>query len=245
MVLEKIKKLIHLLQTPIYFEAFLKYGVAAGIEHSKILRHLNSTGFKAIIDIGANRGQFALVARICFPYAKIICFEPLSEPARVLKKVFNRDPLISIHEIAIGEIETQRTMHVSKQDDSSSLLQITSLQTEIFPGTEEKETRLVLVKPLEAVITKSDIEQPALLKIDVQGFENEILKGCQSLLPYFSYIYTECSFIPLYAGQALAHEIISLLDKKGFDLSGIYNLSYDKKGAAIQGDFLFVGRDST
>jgi hypothetical protein len=43
----------------------------------------------------------------------------------------------------------------------------------------------------------------------------------------------------LYKGQALAHEVISFLEDFGFTLSGIYNLSYDKNGLAIQGDFLF------
>jgi FkbM family methyltransferase len=242
---KKVIKFINIFQTNSYFKAFLRFGVAAGIEHTNILKHLKSTNLKTIIDIGANRGQFALVAQKCFPSTRIICFEPLSEPAGVLRKVFKNDPFISIHEIAIGDADEQAKMHVSKQDDSSSLLPITSAQTAIYPGTEEKETRLVQVKPLGAVIAKSDIEQPALLKIDVQGFESEVLKGCKSLLPCFTYVYVECSFIQLYAGQAVAHEIISFLEKKGFDLSGIYNLSYDKKGVAVQGDFLFARRDST
>jgi len=61
-------------------------------------------------------------------------------------------------------------MHVTKQDDFSSLLPISSMQSIIYPSTEEKETRSVQVKPLDAVISSSEIEQAAFLKIDVQGF---------------------------------------------------------------------------
>jgi hypothetical protein len=113
------------------------------------------------------------------------------------------------------------------------------LQSTIYPGTDEKETRSIQVKPLGAIISDSEIEQPALLKIDVQGYEGEVLKGCISLLPGFSYIYVECSFIQLYSNQVLAHEVITFLNNNGFDLSGIYNLAYDKKGSPIQGDFFF------
>ena len=131
------------------------------------------------------------------------------------------------------------SIHVSRQDDSSSLLPITSLQNKLFPGTGEKEVRTIKVRPLDAVLDRKDIEKPAFLKLDVQGFERQALEGCKSLLPLFSYVYVECSFVELYSGQSLAHEIISYLDNCGFALSGIYNLSYDKSGKAIQGDFLF------
>ena len=136
------------------------------------------------------------------------------------------------------------TIHVSRADDSSSLLPISSLQNTLFPGTDEKEVRTVQVKPLDAVLSAKEIEKPALLKLDVQGFEREALEGCKSLLASFSYIYVECSFVELYAGQSLAHEIISFLDEFGFIVSGIYNLSYDRHGIAVQGDFLFKKRNS-
>ena len=116
---------------------------------------------------------------------------------------------------------------------------ISALQNNLFPGTAEKELRTILVKPLDAVISVKDIHMPALLKIDVQGFEREALEGCKSLLSCFSHVYVECSFMELYTGQALAPEIIDLLGASGFALCGVNNMCYDKKGAAIQGDFLF------
>jgi Methyltransferase FkbM domain len=75
-------------------------------------------------------------------------------------------------------------------------------------------------KPLDAVLDRKDIEKPALLKLGVQGFERQALEGCRSLLSIFSYVYAECSFVELYAGQSLAHEVISIMAVK--DLSTIY-----------------------
>lgn len=238
-ITEKAVKLGRILRTAYYRGALLRHLTAAGVEHAALLNHLGRQAIGYVVDIGANRGQFALVARRCFPSAKIISFEPLKEPAGIYRKVFANDPQVVLHEMAIGPEENEVPMHVSRADDSSSLLPISELQNKLFPGTAEKEMRIVAVKPLEAVLGEADIMTPALLKIDVQGFEREVLEGCRSLLHCFSYVYVECSFMELYKGQALAHEVIDLLRSFGFLLSGIYNLSYDKKGIAIQGDFLF------
>jgi len=191
------------------------------------------------VDIGANCGQFALISRKCFPSARIDSFEPLSEPADRFEKVFAGDVDTNLHRCAVGATEGETTIHVSRKDDSSSLLPIGKGQNALFPGTGERETRTIRVAPLDAVLTKQDIQSPALLKLDVQGYELQTLRGCESLLDRFRYVYCECSFVELYEGQALAHEVIDYLHQRGFNLSGAYNMSYDKKGIAVQADFLF------
>jgi hypothetical protein len=92
-------------------------------------------------------------------------------------------------------------------------------------------------------IKDNDLKSPALLKIDVQGYELAVLHGCASLLPRFSHVYIECSFVELYAGQALAAEVIEHLSDHGFDLRGVYNVQYDPLGCALQADLLFVARN--
>jgi FkbM family methyltransferase len=231
----RIIKFSRIILDPLFASALIK-GVAAGTEHRIVLERLD---FDLIVDIGANRGQFALVARKCFPNASIHSFEPLKEPAVVFRRVFASDPRVTLHEIAIGPDDKDMLIHVSHADDSSSLLPIAPLQSALFPGTEEKEERIVTVRRLDAVLRREDIEQPALLKIDVQGFEEEVLEGCKTLLPCFSHIYVECSFMELYAGQTPAHEVVMFLDECGFVLAGIYNLYYSNDGLAVQGDFLF------
>jgi len=62
------------------------------------------------------------------------------------------------------------------------------------------------------------IRDPALLKLDVQGFELSALQGCGRLLERFRYVYVEASFIELYVGQALATEVIGFLFSRGFNL---------------------------
>lgn len=217
----------------------LRHGVAAGIEHLAVLRHIESS---TVIDIGANRGQFALAAQRSFPEAHIFSFEPLLGPAVIFRKVFAGMPKLVLYQAAIGPESGEATIHLSRRDDSSSLLPITHLQDRLFPGTAEAGTAKIKVGPLASFVTASQIQPPALLKLDVQGFELQALEGCAELLDQFTYVYVECSFKELYAGQALADEVIAWLRQRNFRLSGIYNVHYDRAGQAIQSDFLFVGK---
>jgi FkbM family methyltransferase len=236
--MKKLHKLAIILKTRDYRQAFIRHGVAAGVEHDPLFASFKE-GLKTIVDIGANRGQFALAARHHVPGARLLSFEPLQEPAEEFRIVFRNDPQVELHQVAIGPQQGSQVMHVSKADDSSSLLPISDLQIHYYPGTGERETRTVEVMQLEAVVKPGAIEQGALLKIDVQGYELEALKGCRSLLDSFNYVYVECSYVSLYTGQALAGEVTEYLNQAGFNLKEVYNLARDKAGNPIQGDFFF------
>jgi hypothetical protein len=117
------------------------------------------------------------------------------------------------------------------------------LQSKVFPGTQEIGTYDVEVKPLDHVLSFADIIAPALLKIDVQGYEQQVLQGCVPLLPSFDWIFVELSFIELYAGQALAPQVIALLSENGFELNSVYTDSAAYRGGRmVQADFLFERR---
>lgn len=216
----------------------LRLGVAAGVEHERVLRNIGN--IRTVVDVGANRGQFALVARHCFPEARIFSFEPLPGPAEKFKSVFAGDRQVVLYQVAIGPEAGEAVIHVSHRDDSSSILPITAMQDRLFPGTAEVGTATIKIGPVVDFMAPSQVLPPALLKLDVQGFELEALKGCAMLLDRFAYVYAECSFLELYAGQALADDVIAWLWERRFRLSGVYNMSYDRTGQAIQGDFLFA-----
>lgn len=235
----KIRKLLHILPNRLYANA-LKNGAVAGIEHTRVLRNLSA---RTVVDIGANRGQFALVSRHCFPDAAIFSFEPLPGPAATYRRVFAADPKVELFDAAIGPVPGQATIHVSARDDSSSLLPIGEAQDRLFPGTAESRTDTIRVGRLADFLPPGRIAAPALLKLDVQGFELSALQGCEDLLPCFDHLYVECSFSELYVGQAMADDVIAWLQTRGFSLRGVYNMAYDNDGKAIQADFLFARSD--
>jgi FkbM family methyltransferase len=234
----KCIKLAAILRERSWRQTLRRHRVAAGVEHTAALRALRS--HRVVVDIGANRGQFALVARWLFPKAQIFSFEPLPGPASRFRAIFASDARVYLHEAAIGPESGNATIHVSRLDDSSSLLPITKRQNDLFPGTAEAGTATIKVGQLGEFVKEEQIEAPALLKLDVQGYELQALRGCESLLHRFDHVYVECSFVELYAGQALAHEVVAWLEARGYRLSGTYNMTHDASGREVQADVLFT-----
>lgn len=235
LALLRLSKLAMALAIPRFRRALFRTKVLAASEH----RFIFSLPWRTVVDIGANRGQFALAARE-WSSARIIAVEPLPGPAAVLSRIFEDDPRVSVHVCAIGPDEDIRMMHVSGRDDSSSLHSIGPEQSRLFPGTAEIGLQRINMAPLDKVVAANEIESPALLKLDVQGFEYEALLGCIPLLQEFQSIYCECSFVELYLEQELAAGVVSLLSTHGFSLSGVHNPTYDEHGRCIQADMLFT-----
>jgi FkbM family methyltransferase len=234
-VIRKFRKLIRLMRNSVYRKG-LMHNVAANIEHELLCSSLE---LDQVVDIGANKGQFSLMLLGVSPKIEVIAFEPLPKAAKIFTNLFRGYQRVSILQYAIGSENGTSAIHVANRSDSSSLLAITKNQTEHFPGTDEVDSFLVETRTLDSIIDSHSIMRKSLLKIDVQGFEMEVLLGSEKLLSSFQYVYVECSFVELYEGQALANQIVSWLTERGFVLRGIYNASSDNDGMIIQGDFLF------
>jgi FkbM family methyltransferase len=232
----RLDKLVQVIRFARLRNALLAHRVLAGVEHRRIL----GMDFRTVVDLGANQGQFALAVRTWAPAARLISFEPVNGPATVFNKIFRGDSMVTLHPVAVGPDAGSVPIHVSAANDSSSILPISALQERLFPGTSEVRMETVRIGRLIEFVSPGEIVCPALLKLDVQGYELKALLGCQELLERFSHVYAECSFLELYTGQALADEVVAWLAKKNFRLRGIYNACYDKNGNAVQGDFLFI-----
>ena len=135
----RLDKLNQVIKSPRLARALFRHFVLAGAEHRHMLRHNLAT----VVDVGANRGQFALAVRQWAPNARVISFEPLEGPARVFRGVFAGDNRVTLHQMAIGPESGEAVIHVSGRVDSSSLLPITELQDKLFPGTAERTTEVI------------------------------------------------------------------------------------------------------
>jgi FkbM family methyltransferase len=212
----------------------LRHGVFPSLEHTAVPF---GSEFATVLDVGASRGQFALFALTRFPNAQLVCFEPLPEAYTTLRKVITGQNA-KLHNVALGSSHSETTMHVSAKDDSSSLLAIGSQQVTTFPGTHEDHTTKVTVDTLDTYLD-DDLPRPCLLKIDVQGFELEVLKGAGDGLSHVDEVLVEASFVELYTGQALADEVIRYLADRGLRLVDVIGTVRAVDGTALQADLLF------
>lgn len=217
----------------------LRTGVAAAIEHEALLKNLTVA---SLIDVGANIGQFTLVALTVRPQLVVHAFEPLANAAARFEALFNGESNVTLHRVAAGEAEAETIIHVSGRPDSSSLLPISARQNEIFPGTAERSTVNIRVARVDNVLANFDIPEPILVKLDVQGFELSALKGMPNILARAKHVYVEVSFVELYEGQPLASDVIAWLAEQGFDVAGAYNGSKAMDGTSVQIDLLFTRR---
>jgi FkbM family methyltransferase len=217
------------------FRRGLVHGVAATIEHAAALRDLDVS---TAVDVGANRGQFTLLIAGLFPTARIFAFEPLQGAFSVLQAVTASLPRVEVFDVGIAPARGEMPLHVARASDSSSLLPITDRQTMLFPGTGLTRVEPVRVGPLDDFVSPEQLTGPTLLKIDVQGYELEVLQSARRLLPHVDAVYVEASFVTLYDGQALADRVVDHLHGNGLRLSGVFNLNHHH-GRAIQADFLF------
>ena len=233
--LTRLNKILRAISSTRFLGALFFHRVLAGVEHRRVI----VADLATVVDIGANRGQFSLAVRGYARKARVIAFEPHAEAATVFKRLFKGETKVTLHQVAIGPESGETTLHVAAADDSSSLLPITTLQNRLFPGTFEIRTEIVKVGRLGDFVGSEEIVSPAMLKLDVQGYELEVLRGCEEMLKRFRYVYAECSFMELYTGQVLVDDIIAWLRKGGWRLSGIHNLVYNKAGQSVQADFLF------
>jgi len=219
--------------TPHYRRA-LRHRVAAAVEHDgAALDH----DYRTVIDVGANRGQFLLVAARRFPAAALLGFEPLPAPRDVLRRVMPRP--VRLFEVALSDRAGVATFHVSRADDSSSLLPISDQQVSTFPGTDEVAQVQVTTARLDEVLTAADLEPPVLLKIDAQGGELAVLAGAGGLLASIATVLVECSFAELYQGQPTADEVIHFLHDHAYRLHSVGPVTTTSGGRPVQADLVF------
>jgi FkbM family methyltransferase len=233
--LHKVQKVGFALLRPNCWRALLRWVVPAS-EHASAI---NGLAIDRIIDVGANRGQFSLIARNLYPQIAIEAFEPQPSEASVYKTILGRASGINLHELALGDCSGEADLHISRRKDSSSLLPIGEMQSKIYPSTEEVGTYRVSVVTLDSFSAAWKSSHKMLLKLDVQGFELRVLRGATTILKQCAYVYAECSEVPLYTGQALFPEVREFLETQGFRHLHSINEQY-AKGCLIQADHLFI-----
>lgn len=204
---------------------------------------LRERSFGTIIDVGANSGQFARHMRGFFPEAKIYCYEPLPGPFVALNKwAISQSGYVHAFNIALGETSGEITMncHVD-HTPSSSLLKATKLNITHHPFMSTQRSQTVSITRLDDALAQTEalLEQDVLLKLDVQGYEEQVLKGATRVLQVVSACVLEVNLDALYEGQANFQTLVSLLSDAGLHYGGNLSQSYGDDGHVMWIDALF------
>lgn len=190
-------------------------------EEEKFRELLKSRPFRTVIDAGAHAGEFSRLALACAPQARLFAFEPLEGPYRALSRVLQSEAhRAQGFAVALGDHEEETTMTEYPFTQMSSLLPRATHARRWFPYMIGGVRRCVPVRRLDDVLRSKTLERPALLKIDVQGFEDRMLKGAIRTLEHIDVIVIETCFVTLYQGQLLFPALKEMLEKNHFVYKG-------------------------
>ena len=172
-----------------------------------------------VLDVGANIGQYANNLRRIGYKKKIISFEPLSSAYKILQNKSVKDELWTSYNYGIGEENKEVNINISKNSYSSSILNILPLHTESEPQSEYFSKETISIKKLEN-LNEIDIEKfnKVFIKIDTQGYEEQVLQGIGKLINKIEGIQIELSLYPLYKNQTLFLELYKKIKELGFDV---------------------------
>jgi FkbM family methyltransferase len=211
-------------------------------EDHRRVRLLASRGVNLVLDVGGNIGQYALRTRSAGYRGRIVSFEPLRSAYAELSARTATDPEWDCRRQALGSSPGEAEIHVSQNSYSSSLLEIEDRHLESAPESAYVGSESVSVVGLDEIW--DDVVRPGerpYLKLDVQGFELEVLRGAERSLSKVIGVESELSLVPLYEGAPLHREVIDHLEAAGFRLAGLEPEFFDPETAEllqVQGIFV-------
>jgi len=205
---------------------------------------LKNFPIRTIIDIGANEGQFAKMISTFFPAANIFCFEPLDEPFNKLREWAGRQKgQVRALNIALGDKEGEAEIFFHQEHTpSSSFLKSTEKSKMLYPFTRSQTTEKVKVSTLDKMVSffADKLIPEILIKIDVQGYEDRVLKGGLNTLRMARACLLEINLDYLYEQQATFKDILLLFAELGYQYAGNFNQTLANDGRCVYIDALFL-----
>lgn len=204
---------------------------------------VRAEGIRTVLDIGANKGQFASRIHHLLPDARIYCFEPLDDCYAQLCGNLAAIPKAQAFNFALGDTSGEAVIHRNDFSPSSSLLPVEELHVRAFPGTGNTRQQQIQIRRLDEVAAGLELTENVLIKMDVQGFEDKVVLGGRNVIAAAHLLIVETTFRPLYKGQPLFDGIYDLLRSMGFAFMGCEeSLRSSVDGVILQSDSIFMRR---
>jgi FkbM family methyltransferase len=170
----------------------------------------------AVIDVGANRGQYAARLRAAGWRGPILSIEPILELRAELARMAAADPLWEVAPaMALGADAGEAVLEVSAEADMSSTLPQSPLLRRISPSSAVVRRIAVPQRRLDELMTSRPWRR-LFVKIDVQGAEPAVLAGMAGLWDRVAGVQLEMALVPLYRGERPWLDLVADLAQAGF-----------------------------
>jgi FkbM family methyltransferase len=205
------------------------------------LRHLVAKEFRprVILDIGAAKGYWSEFAHYFYPDAAFYLIDPLVESEPRLRHLCATKQNFSYVLCAAGDTEGEQSMSIASDLDGSSLFSFN------VNGTTDAPERMVQVRTVDSLLSEGKIAPPQLVKIDVQGYELNVLNGGGRLFETAEVFILEVSLFEFLPGMPVVHEVVDYMIRRQYvlyDIAGYLRRPYQADLGQL--DLVFVRRDS-
>ncbi len=205
---------------------------------------LSKFNVRTVLDIGANEGDFARAIGGRLPAARIYSFEPLAGAYAKLCEKTNGFAQYKAYNFALGDVSGQLEIHRNAYSPSSSILPMSALHRTSFPiASHDAGVEKIEIRRLDDIAEDMGFLDDVFVKIDVQGFEANVIRGGQQALKRAKVVIVETSFDLLYENQPLFDQIYGMMKELGFLYSGNWDQLIDPaSGRILQADAIFISR---
>jgi FkbM family methyltransferase len=204
------------------------------------LKNMRRLGFRpaTIVDVGAHIGEWSRLANTIFPEASILMIEAQENKAPALDEIGRAHPGRIQHRIALLGPESREDVPFNECDTAptgSSVLAFASREPLTFHVVRRH------METLDNVLANAGIARPDFLKLDVQGFELEVLMGAPKALAAAEAVLLEVSTMAQYEGAPLFHEVVAFMHSHGYHVYDICTLMRQRtENTLVQVDVIFV-----
>jgi FkbM family methyltransferase len=191
---------------------------------------LDRLAVDVVIDVGASWGQYrGLLRKIGFT-GRIVSFEPVSRPYAHCAAEAAGDPDWEVHRLAIGRRDRSRTIKVGSSDDFSSFLGLSSYGQETFNELNVAHEESVEVRALDSLWPQLiGAGRRVFLKTDTQGWDVQVYRGARRHLREVLGTQCEIAVQRLYRRMPGYHRSLAFLERRGFELTGLYPVWRDAR----------------
>lgn len=212
-------------------DSALARGMNDFLRQATLKAALDRLGIDLVLDVGANKGQFGLGLRNLGYSGRIVSFEPIASEFEALSAVSRDDRRWECHRMALGRTGGQRDIWVTESSGFTSFLSPNEWCEERF-GSRATSGRFESVEVRRLAELMAD---PAFgfagtrvfLKMDTQGFDLEVFAGLPDGSEGIMLLQSEVSVVPIYDGMPHFTESISTFEKAGFEVAGLFPVSWD------------------
>ena len=191
--------------------------------HRRISRYLNELNIEKIVDVGAHKGEFLENVIKIEKINSFYAFEPQKNIFNDLKEKFSKNKKVTLFNFAMDKEISKKKLKINKLSMASSLAEINekSFYLKIknfltFTKSNFEDEYEIQTNTVDKIFENISL-QKSLLKIDVEGFEINVIKGSQMKLKEIPFVLLENQFGNHYKNNDFK-DIINLLLKNNFKI---------------------------